>query len=221
MSRAREVGNLWFDVSRNHEKATSEQLELLAVAENIDLDDLLDEGLSQGEVIMRSRAALGEGAIPPEILERKRAAKEAAKLQPSCRICSTLGAECKENITRHHFIPRWMMLMLENYVSYAARSKCTIPICVEVHRDLHLRNDEMDKSVAQFMTDDERRFAQKMLDEFKEQHPKVFDLILGGDISTYEYVLIRDYSTGAFLKAAPSRERKAQIQKWGLFQATG
>jgi hypothetical protein len=61
MSRAREIGGLWFDVQKNHEKATSEQLELLSAAENIPLDDLLDEGARQGEIIVRLRQALGEG----------------------------------------------------------------------------------------------------------------------------------------------------------------
>lgn len=222
MSRARVVGNLWFDVHKNHQKATPEQLDLLAAAENIETDDLLDEGLSQGDCIIRLREALGEGVIPPEVLERKRVAREAARHQPGCRICTTLDLECEGRITRHHFIPRWMMLMLENYVAYASRSKCTIPICVGRHRDLHLRGDKFTpKSIAQFMTDDERKFAQKMLDEFKEQHPNVFDLILGGDESNYEYVLIRDYSTGTFRKAADRTEREVQTEKWGLFQAIG
>ncbi len=217
MSRAREIGGLWFDVQKNHEKATSSQLELLAAAENIPLDDLLDEGLRQGEIIMRLREALGEGVIPPEILERKRLAKEAARYQPACRICSTLEWECDGSITRHHFVPRWMMLLLENYVAYAARSKCTIPVCVGRHRDLHLRGDmETPKSIAQFMTDDERKFAQKMLDELKDQHPMVFDLILGGDENAYEYVLLRDYSVGNFRKSTSTKEAEIQIQKWGL-----
>lgn len=222
MSRARQIGNMWFDVNRNHQKATVEQLELLAVAENISLDDLLDEGLNQGDVVMRSRQALGEGVIPPEVLERKRVARQLAAHQPNCRICSQFNWECDGSITRHHFVPRWMMIMLENYVSYAARSKCTIPICVGRHRDLHLRGDtETPKSIAEFMTDDERKFAQKMLDELQEQHPKVFDLILGGDDSTYEHILIRDYVQGRFRSAASRKEAEEQITKWGLFQAIG
>lgn len=217
MSRARQIGGLWFDIQRNHEKATSEQLELLAAAENIPLDDLLDEGLRQGEVVIRLRQALGEGVIPAEVLERRRAAKEAAKHQPKCRICSTFDWECDGSITRHHFVPRWMMLLLENYVAYAARSKCTIPVCVGRHRDLHLRGDQdTPKSIAQFMTDDERKFAQKMLDELKVQHPLVFDLILGGDDSSYEYVLLRDYMVGNFRKSSSNKEAEIQSEKWGL-----
>lgn len=217
MSRAREIGGLWFDVQKNHEKATSEQLELLAAAENIPLDDLLDEGARQGEIIVRLRQALGEGVIPQEVLERRRAAKEAAKHQPQCRICSEFGWDCDGSITRHHFVPRWMMLQLENYVAYAARSKCTIPVCVGRHRDLHLRGDtDTPKSIAQFMTNDERKFAQKMLDELREQHPHVFDLILGGDESTYEYVLLRDYMHGRFREAVGHAVSADQIQKWGL-----
>jgi hypothetical protein len=203
MSRARQIGGLWFDGRKNNEKATPRQLELLAAAENVPLDDLLDEGLKQAEVAIRLRAALGEGVIPPEVLERQRAAKEAAKHEAPCRICSTFGWVCEGRSTRHHFVPRWMMLMLEHYTAYAARSKCCIPICVGRHRDLHIRGDlETPKSIAQFLTDDERAFAHKMLSEFKDQHPLVFDLIAGGDEATYEYQLVRDFMTGRFMEAS-------------------
>jgi hypothetical protein len=203
MSRARQIGGLWFDGRKNNEKATSEQLELLAAAENVALDDLLDEGLKQQEVAIRLRAALGEGVIPPEVLERRRAAKEAAKNEKPCRICSTFGWECEGRSTKHHFVPRWMMLMLDNYTAYAARSKCCVPICVGRHRDLHLRGDtDTPKSIVEFLTDDERRFAHKMLTEFKNQHPLVFDLIAGGDEATYEYQLVRDFMHGRFMEAS-------------------
>lgn len=199
MSRARKIGGLWFDRHEANHKAKAEQLELLAAAENIPLDDLLDEGLRQQDVVVRLRTALGEGVIPQEVLERRRLAKELAKQQPECRICSQLGWTCDGSITRHHFIPRWMMLLLDNYAAYAARSRCCIPVCVGRHRDLHLRADEeTPKSIAQFLTVPERRFAQKLLDEIREQHPRVFDLIAGGDESTYEATLVRDYQHGLF-----------------------
>lgn len=205
MSRARQIGGIWFDVRRKNEKATSEQLELLAAAENVPIDDLLDEGLNQDATAYRLRVALGEGIIPAEVLQRRRAAKAAAKLQPDCVICTAMGWECEGSITRHHFIPRWMMLMLENYQAYATRSKCCAPICVGRHRDLHLRGDtETPKSIGQFLTDDQRAFAQKLLDEFREQHPAVFDLIMGGDEATYEHVLLMDYTRGSFRESRMS-----------------
>jgi hypothetical protein len=203
MSRARPLAGIWFDQKKNHQKATAEQLELLAAVEDTAIDDVLDAGLRQGEVIERLRVALGEGVVPPEVLERRRAAKILAASQPECRICSELGWECEGSITRHHFVPRWLMLQLDNYVSYAARSRCTIPICIGRHRDLHLRNDEeTPKSMAQFLNERELTFAQKMLDELREQHPAIFDLISAGDSSTYESVLISDYIHGAFRKAS-------------------
>lgn len=215
MSRARAVGGLWFDVQKNHTKATSTQLELLSAADDIPLDDLLDEGLRQGEVIMRLRQALGEGVIPPEILERKRLAKELSMREPKCRICAAYDWQCEGNITRHHFVPRWMMLMLDNYVSYASREKCTIPICLGRHRDLHLRGDlETPKSIVQFLNEEERKFAQKMLSELRDQHFRVFNLILGGDENTYEYVLLRDYMLSNFHKSHASSESKTLSQKW-------
>jgi hypothetical protein len=94
-----------------------------------------------------------------------------------------------------------MMLLLENYQAYASRSKCTIPICVGSHRDLHLRIGELEsKSIGPSMTTDERKFAQKMLTEFKEQRPAIWELILGGDEHSYEYTLLRDYTLGEFAR---------------------
>lgn len=202
MSRYKQIGGLPFDKKASHLKATVVQLETLAAAENIPLDDLLDEGLNQGEVRRRMTDIFHGDVIPAEVLERRRAMKELAATQPECRICSALGWECEGSITRHHFIPRWMMLLLENYSAYAARVKCTIPVCVGRHRDLHIRGDEQTpKSIAQFLKAHEREFAQKMLDEFKDQHPGIFDLIAGGDGSTYEYQLIRDYMLGRLTEA--------------------
>jgi hypothetical protein len=222
MSRARQIGGLWFDRHLASHKATSEQLELLSAAENIPLDDLLDEGLVQKEVAIRLRTALGEGVIPQEVMERRRAAKQLASMQPECRICSAFDWECDGSITRHHFIPRWMMLLLENYQSYAARSKCCIPICVGRHRDLHLRGDaETPKSIAQFLNNNERKFAQKLLDEIREQHPKIFDLISGGDESTYEYVLLRDYQLGRFSTSRLDGAVPARHSSQGTALATG
>jgi hypothetical protein len=204
MSRARPVGGIWFDRRRSGEKATSEQLELLAASENILIDDLLDEGLRQGEVLDRLREALGEGVIPPEVLERRRAAKEAAKREPVCRICDANDWVCDGSITRHHFVPRWMMLKLENYQAYAARSKCTIPVCVGRHRDLHLDGDtDTPKSIAQFLTDDERVFAQKMLDELFEQVGKSTHEWLDTSLTReYDARLIEDFHLGAFRNAS-------------------
>jgi hypothetical protein len=215
MSRYKNIGGLGFDKKASHKKATTSQLELLAAAENTPVDDLLDEGLNQGQVRHRLVSVFHADVIPPEVLERRRMAKEASQNQPECAICTKLGWECDGDITRHHFVPRWMMLLLDNYVSYASRTKCTIPVCMGRHRDLHLRSDdETPKSIAQFLTDDERKFAQKMLDELKEQHPAVFDLIAGGDESTYEYQLIRDYTVGRFREAA--RQERSDAKRLGL-----
>lgn len=202
MSRARPIGGLWFDTQQNGKACKVEHLELLAAAENISVDDLLDASLNQGELIRRLRAALGEGVIPAEVLEKMRARKAEAALLPACRICGTNGWECEGSITRHHFIPRWMMLQLENYQAYAARSRCTIPVCLGRHRDLHARDDLAGKSIVPYLTDHERAFAQKMLEELEEQHPKVFKLIASGDETVYEGQLVRDYLAGEFTHQA-------------------
>lgn len=203
MSRARPITvdgeAIWFDQRRNNERASIKHLEALAMAEDISLDDLLDEGLSQGQVIFRLRVADNDHAIPAEVLERRRLRKLEASRQPQCRICTLAGNTCEGMITRHHFIPRWLMLTLENYQAYAARPKCTIPICLGRHRDLHFRGeDDPPKSIAQYLTEPERLFAQKMLTELKDEHPAIWALIEGGDAHTYEYQLVRDFNLGAF-----------------------
>lgn len=189
----------WFDTRRNNNQATVGQLELLADVKGISLDDLLDESLTQAQVLDRIREAINPDAIPAHILEARRERRAAAANESVCRICAITGDECEGVITRHHFIPRWLMLELENYVAYAARSKCTIPICLGRHRDLHSRTNGTPKSITQFLTVDERKFAQKMLDELKEQHPKIFELIVAGDADAYEAQLMLDYQRGMFL----------------------
>lgn len=207
MSRARPIRlpdgtEIWFDQNLNGQKAKSSQLAWLAAAEDVPIDSLLDEGLSQGHVLFRLREVMEPGTIPFDIIERRRAAREEARKQPACRICPELGLECDGDITRHHFVPRWMMLELENYTAYAARSKCTIPICIGRHRDLHLDNDqETPKSIAQFMTDDERQFAQRMLEELEWQHPAMFKFIRQGGKGTYEQQLLTDYDEDLFAKS--------------------
>lgn len=220
MSRYKNIGGCPFDKKASDKKATPEQLEVLAAAEGIPIDDLLDEGLNQGAVRKRLTDIFHADVIPAEVIERRRLAREAALLEPACRICSAFGWECNGSITRHHFVPRWMMLMLDNYQAYAARIRCTIPICIGRHRDLHLRGDtDTPKSIAQFLRDDERAFAEKMLDEFKAQHPMVFDLIAGGDESTYEYQLIRDYNLGRFREASSHAVAAGSAVSEGMEQA--
>jgi hypothetical protein len=201
MSRARPITfggeTYWFDRHQSNHKATAWQLELLSAVEGVSLDDILDEGLTQKQVLDRLRETLDQGKIPDDVLDRMARAREEALVEPACRICPP--GECEGRITRHHFIPRWMMLMLENYQAYAPRRICTIPICVGRHRDLHLRGDtDTEKSITGLLTDQERAFGQKLLTEFRTAHPHVFDLIAGGDEATYEYQLVRDYTKGEF-----------------------
>jgi len=203
MSRARPIEvdgrTIWFDTSANHKRATVTQLELLAAVEDISIDDLLDEGLSQGQLLFRLREKIHGNLIPAEVMERRRLRRIEAARQPECRICSPAGLECEGQITRHHFIPRWLMRELENYTAYAARVKCTIPICVGRHRDLHYRDGEQGgKSIVDCLTADEKAFGAKLLGELQEQHPKIFELLASGDETTYEGTLIRDFLAGRF-----------------------
>jgi hypothetical protein len=205
MSRARSIHfngeKHWFDTSINGAPAKPNHLELLAAVENIEIDDLLDEGLNQGEVIDRLRCSLGQGGtivIPAEIVERQRQRREQAQTNRICR--AHPGNEgCEGRITRHHFVTKWLMLELENYDSYSRRDKCTIPLCVGFHRDLHMRNSNTDKSIVRYLNDEDRQWAHKMLSELEEQHPKIIKLMRKGDPAvSYEAQLIRDYDAGLF-----------------------
>lgn len=200
MSRARPYEHngevVWFD---QKSRATPQQLEMLADVEGLEIDDLLDEGLSQKQVLWRLRTAQNDHLVPEHVLERRRARQALQGAQIACRICSLNGWECEGSITRHHFVPRWLMLELENYQAYASRSVCTIAVCIGRHRDLHLR-DDTPKSIAAYLRPHERRFAHKLLGELKEQHPAIFELIIAGDSTSYEYQLLRDFTQGLLLK---------------------
>lgn len=188
----------WFD---NKSPAAVKHLELLADREEIDLDDILEENLTQKQVLYRLHKA--DNLIPENVLELRRERRERAKADPDCRICTANDWKCEGRITRHHFVPKWLMRELAHYNRYAARSKCTIPVCVGRHRDLHFR-ELGDKSIAIFLNDAERELANKMLKELKEERPVIFDLIASGDTSSYEYSLIRDFQLGLFRPAAAS-----------------
>jgi hypothetical protein len=180
----------WFDYKS---VATVSQLELLADITEEPIDDLLDAGLSQKEVARRLFQS--DGLVPAHVLERRRQMRQSDS-QP-CRWCSYHGLTCEGRSTRHHYIPRWLMLELENYEAYAPRRICTIPICVGRHRDLHVRGGH-GKSIAPHLDERERKFAQKMLTELREQHPALWELLEGGDEWVYEGQLIKDFLAGEF-----------------------
>lgn len=197
MSRAKSFNHngetIWFDYK--NPAPTVAQLEALADYTGTPIDDLLDAGLTQKKVAGQLFELQNSDLIPPEVLERRRQRAAEQADAPACRWCHRYGTECEGSITRHHFVPRWMMLMLENYQAYASRSMCTIPICLARHRDLHTRRDNP-KSIVGCLNLQERMLAQKMLDELREQHSATFDLIAGGDEHSYEAQLLRDYLNG-------------------------
>jgi hypothetical protein len=199
MSRAKRYINgdidVWFDYKG---VATPEQLDLLADITDQPIDDLLDAGLSQKEIARQLFAV--DGLIPEHVLERRRKRLQEQKDAPACRWCALHALQCEGRSTRHHYVPRWIMLLLENYQAYAPRSICTIPVCLGRHRDLHMRGGTP-KSIVACLTDHERQFACRMLDELKEEHPVVYDLMLHGDESSYEAQLVRDYASHRLTRA--------------------
>lgn len=183
----------WLDVSRNGELASSRQLELLSAVEDVDLDDLLDSVVTQGEVVKRLREALGQGPVPPEVLERQRAWREARKAQPECRNCRKIG-----NSTRHHFVPKWLLKELEAYQQrWSDRSRNCIPLCTDCHKGLHQR-DDVEKSIVELLSANERTFVDAALSELANEHPKLLLLLARGDGEVYETRLIRDWIEGRF-----------------------
>ena len=183
----------WWDVSRNGEQATSGQLELLAAIEDVEIDDLLDSVVTQGEILRRLRDALGQGPVPADVLARQAERREARRQQPACRSCGAVG-----NSTKHHFVNRWILRELADYARlWSDRSRNCVPLCVDCHRDLHQR-DDADKSAVRFLTADEVAFVDSALSALAEERPRLLILIARGDAGTYETRLVRDWLEGRF-----------------------
>jgi hypothetical protein len=194
----------WFD--SYDAEATVGQLELVADMEDIEIDDLLEERLSTRAVLYRLNVAVD--AIPSSVVEVKRK-RASLHVEAVCRICPYYGWNCEGRITRHHFVPRWLMLELENYVRYSPRAFCTIPICVGRHRDLHRRSGGFhlaNKSIVPYLTESEKHLAGHLIESLKDERPRLYDLIAGGDQNSYEYTLLRDWQLSQFhTRLSPAR----------------
>lgn len=199
MSRARDwvhpvTGRIfWFDAYDS--EATVGQLEVLAEMEDADIDDLLDERLSTRAVLYRLNDA--SDLIPHEIIEQKRARALSTQRVLVCRFHKD-PEDCEGAITRHHFVPRWLMLELSDYIDYAPRTYCTIPACVGWHRFLHLRNNGGSKSIAPYLTDAEKEIANHLIASLRQERPKVYALLAEGDKTSYEWQLVHDWRRGLF-----------------------
>lgn len=203
MSRARDIwiGDecYWFDTKLDGEKASVDQIELLALVEDEDIDDLLDGHVTQKDVITRLRDALGQNSIPDAIKLRRARWKEARRVAPECRIHHEQG-----DSTKHHFVNKWILRELSDYGRlWADRSINTIPVCLKCHRELHERQGPA-KSIVEYLTQDEKDFAYRALKAFTEQKPRVAWLIALGDDSVYEARLMKDFVIGLF---DPTEER--------------
>lgn len=197
MSRARPLtlptGEVvWFDQAANGLKATADQLELLVTITGEDLDDVLDGSVTQGELLRRLREALDQGCVPAEVRERQRLFRRMRMLDPECRCCGQPGES-----TKHHYVNKWIMKELSNYREVGARSKCTIPVCITCHRDLHDRSNE-GVSIVDYLTARERAFANGLIERLRRERPDIFNLLAEGDDSVYEARLIKDWLEGHF-----------------------
>lgn len=192
VSRARPVyiGDeaIWFDTARNGEKAKASHLELLALVEDLDLDDLLDEHPSQGSVLERLRTALDQNNIPDDVVERRQKWREERKVLPKCRICGAL-----EESTKHHFVNRWILKELQDYAwKWADRNKNCIPLCVRCHRNLHLREGPA-KSIVPYLTETEKAFVEAAFEALARERPSLVVLLARGDEEVYESQLVHDW----------------------------
>lgn len=197
MSRARDIWvggeQVWFDTKLDGEKARLDHLELLALVEEIDIDDLLDGHITQKEVMFRLRKTLGQHSIPEDIRERRRAWKEARRVAPKCRICDAEG-----DSTKHHFVNKWILKELRDYARlWSDRSENTIPVCLKCHRNLHERTGPA-KSIVEYLTTEEKEFAWRALKAFTEQKASTAWLIALGDDSVYEARMMKDFVIGLF-----------------------
>lgn len=197
--RFRDGREAWIDRHKDGQKATAEQLELLATVDDVDLDDLLDEVLTQGNVVDRVNQALGlVPVIPDEVLVKRQRWRAQRQTQPMCRKCEKVG-----DSTKHHFVNKWILRELRHYQEkWANRSRNCIPLCIRCHRDLHQR-DDADKSIVRLLTDAEKAFAQEAVSALLHERPAIFELQLFGDPGVYEARLIQDWSRGEFRVAEP------------------
>lgn len=200
MSRSRKInlnGTLhWFDIKQNNQKATDKQLELLTMVEDIEMEDLLESNLTQGDIIERLKEKLGQG-VPYEVYQRRDKFRAERQVQPECRICGKVG-----DSTRHHFINKWILKELAFYADrWSNRKENTIPVCIDCHRDLHMRNNGP-FSIVEYLTDEEKDFAERALAQLAEERPKLLILIAKGSPEVYEARLIQDWVLGKFQNSA-------------------
>jgi len=210
LSRARHIGigcdspclnpHHWFEINQSHQKATDEQLELLASVENVDLEDLLEAGIKQAECLKRLREALGQIPEIPDLIRRRRDKfREQRRVAPPCRLCGKEG-----DSTKHHFVNRWILRELDSYERvWSNRKENCIPVCIDCHRDLHDRNGTP-KSIVHLLTEQEKAFADRALTALSEQRPKLLILIGRGSSSVYEARLVKDWMEGKFEPAESS-----------------
>lgn len=194
MSRARKITidgeTHWFEVRGS--KATDRQLELLASVEDTDLEELLEASITQAEVLNRLRLAMGQ-TIPHDALLRRQKWRKQRSFAPPCRICGKKG-----DSTRHHFVNKWILKELDQYrTRWSNRRENCIPVCIDCHRDLHDRSNGP-VSIAKYLTDAEKAFANHALEQLAEERPKLIILLARGDDSVYEARLIKDWFEGYF-----------------------
>lgn len=188
-----EEDRIWFDTNLNGAKAKPQHLELLALVEDIDLDDLLDEHIVQATVIERLRDALGQNNIPEDIIQRREEWRAQRHTEEPCRICDAEG-----DSTRHHFVNRWILKELVDYAwKWSPRVRNCIPVCIRCHRNLHEREGPA-KSIVEYLNDEERAFVQAALEALGKERPSLFVLLVCGDDSVYESKLLKDYALGFF-----------------------
>jgi hypothetical protein len=211
MSRARPITingeTHWFDTGKNHRKATDKQIELLATVEQVEIDDLLESNITQGEVIRRLREALGTPQVIPHwVLEKRQKWRRERAEQPNCRMCGKVGDSSK-----HHFVNKWILRELSNYASkWSSRKENCIPLCIDCHRDLHYR-DNGPVSIAPYLTDAEKQYADRALSALAEERPRLLILIAKGDDSVYEARLAKDWIEGKFEVSAEAKLATSEL----------
>lgn len=191
MSRARKVAGRWWDMNENGSRATLSMIELLASVEDSEFEELLEANLTQGDVVLRLRVALGEGDVPESVSERREARKEWRKTQRECRKCGKHG-----DSTRHHFFNKWMMKEISDYPQFS-RDRCTIPLCRTCHSQLHSRK-RGNKSVVTLLTPEERDVAERLSSKLYYERPRLWRTVAGGEDNVYESRFLRDWLMGRF-----------------------
>jgi len=81
---------------------------------------------------------------------------------------------------------------------YAAIHLGPSSVRVGSHRWLHMRTEEGSKSIAPYLDKNEKALAHHLIGTLRQERPRIYALLAGGDKNSYEWQLVQDWRRGLF-----------------------